>query len=239
MRLMWLASLMTMALLGQEGGPGRGPGGMRRPMSPLMMALDADQDGNLSAKEIQQAAASLKKADRNGDGKIEGEEMRPPFGGRGPGGPGGPEGRREGGPGSGGPNVVDTLMGFDADKDGKLTKAEVPERMQGLFARADANKDGVLTREELAKLQAPGLAERAGGPSGPGGRGPMMMDPIAGALDANHDGVIDAAELKKAPAALAALDRNKDGQLDATEVRPPFMGGGRGREGKGPEGDRH
>ena len=229
MRLIWLASLLTMALLGQEehreGGPGRGPGGLRRPMSALMMALDADRDGQLSAREIQQAPAALRKVDRNGDGKIEGEEMRPQFGGPGP-------SRREGGPGGGGPNMpnpVDTLMGFDADKDGKLTKAEVPERMQGLFARADANQDGVLTRAELTNASASARGE--GGPGGPAGeRRPPMMDPIMGALDANHDGVIDAAEMKAAPAALAQLDRNKNGELDATEMRPMMRGR---REGAG------
>ena len=43
-------------------------------------------------------------------------------------------------------------MAFDANGDGKLARTEVPERMQGLFDRADANKDGVLTSDELTKL---------------------------------------------------------------------------------------
>ena len=50
--------------------------------------------------------------------------------------------------------MVATLMGFDKNTDGKLTKAEVPERMQGMFERADANHDGVLTAEEIKAAAA-------------------------------------------------------------------------------------
>ena len=39
------------------------------------------------------------------------------------------------------------------------------------------------------------------------------------ALDANHDGVIDAAEMANAPAALKQLDRNSDGQLTGDELK--------------------
>ena len=236
MRLIWLASMMTIALLGQEhehqeGGGGRG--GMRPPMSPLMMALDGDHDGAVSAKELQQASAALRKADKNGDGKLDGEELRPAFRGRGP---EGGEGRREGRPGGGGANpgnMVDTLMGFDADKNGKLTKAEVPERMQGLFDRADVNKDDVLTRDELTKVSAAPRGEggpggRQGGPGGPeGGPRGRMMDPIAAALDANHDGAVDKSEMQAAPAALKQLDRNSNGSLEAQELRPMMGRGGR------------
>ena len=43
-------------------------------------------------------------------------------------------------------------MTFDANGDGRLARTEVPERMQGLFDRADTNKDGVLTSDELTRL---------------------------------------------------------------------------------------
>lgn len=49
-------------------------------------------------------------------------------------------------------DLVKTLMLFDRDGDGTLDRNEVPERMQGLFDRADSNHDGVLTPEELKKL---------------------------------------------------------------------------------------
>ncbi len=54
-------------------------------------------------------------------------------------------------------DLVETMMHFDRNGDGKLDRSEVPERMQGLFDRADSNKDGLLTPEEirtLAKAQA-------------------------------------------------------------------------------------
>ena len=43
------------------------------------------------------------------------------------------------------------FQALDADRDGKLTKEELPERMQGLFDRADANHDGVLSADEIRK----------------------------------------------------------------------------------------
>lgn len=48
--------------------------------------------------------------------------------------------------------LVETLMSFDRNGDGKLDRSEVPERMQGLFDRADTNKDGYLTPEEIRTL---------------------------------------------------------------------------------------
>jgi uncharacterized membrane protein YebE (DUF533 family) len=41
-----------------------------------------------------------------------------------------------------------------------------------------------------------------------------------GALDANHDGVIDASEIAAAPAALKKLDVNSDGKLTRDELMP-------------------
>src|SRR5690242_9687457 len=53
-----------------------------------------------------------------------------------------------------------------------------------------------------------------GGPGGPGGpRRHRPPPPIIAALDANHDGVIDEAEIANAPAALRTLDKNGDGKL--------------------------
>jgi hypothetical protein len=93
----------TCLLTAQDGNPrpdgqrppGRqgGPGGMRMPM-PIIEALDLNKDGTIDADEIAKATASLKKLDKNGDGKITAEEYRPqrPEGQgerRGPGGAGG------------------------------------------------------------------------------------------------------------------------------------------------------
>ncbi|MFL6052822.1 MAG: hypothetical protein ACJ72W_07900 [Actinoallomurus sp.] len=74
-------------------------------------------------------------------------------------------------------SIVERMMAFDKNKDGKLTRDEITdERLLRLFDRADANKDGVVTREELEALAAKMAAEEPrggrGGPGGPGGRGP-------------------------------------------------------------------
>lgn len=49
-----------------------------RPTRPEVEALDLNRDGTIDAEELSKAAASLKKLDRNGDGKITDEELRPP-----------------------------------------------------------------------------------------------------------------------------------------------------------------
>jgi len=75
------------------GGP-RGPGGPggRRPMPPIVAALDANRDGMVDAQEIDNAPAALRKLDRNNDGNLTMDELLPPPpNGRGPGGPGGPD----------------------------------------------------------------------------------------------------------------------------------------------------
>src|SRR6516165_8419343 len=64
------------------------------------------------------------------------------------------------------------LMQFDANRDGKLTKAEVTdERLQRLFDRADADHDGIVTKQELTALAAREPAGGRGGFGGPGGPG--------------------------------------------------------------------
>lgn len=72
-------------LIAQDGPPGGGPGGGQPPKLPLLTALDADGNGEISAAEISNAAAALAKLDKNGDGKLTRDE----FMGQRPGGPGG------------------------------------------------------------------------------------------------------------------------------------------------------
>jgi hypothetical protein len=58
------------------GGPG-GRMGRRPPPSPLMEALDVNHDGVIDADEIANAPAELKTLDKNGDGKLTQDELRP------------------------------------------------------------------------------------------------------------------------------------------------------------------
>lgn len=56
----------------------RGPGGGQdRSRNPVILALDANGDGEISSGEIANGAAALEKLDADGDGRISREEMRP------------------------------------------------------------------------------------------------------------------------------------------------------------------
>jgi len=57
------------------GGPG-GPG--HRPPPPVMAVLDANHDGIIDATEIANASKALLTLDKNGDGQLTQDELRPP-----------------------------------------------------------------------------------------------------------------------------------------------------------------
>lgn len=81
---------------GREGGPGGqgGPGGPGGRMNPIVEALDLNKDGIIDADELAKASESLKKLDKNNDGKLTEDEFRPQR----PAGQGGPDGRGQGRP---------------------------------------------------------------------------------------------------------------------------------------------
>ena len=67
---------------------------------------------------------------------------------------GDPSGKGKGGPGGfDGGNFVERVMSFDANGDGKVSKEEMPERMQErLLQRADTSGDGAIDKEEISKF---------------------------------------------------------------------------------------
>ena len=127
-------------------------------MLPLMKALDTDQDGTISASEIANASKALIQLDKNGDGVLSADEMRPEPSAM----PGGFAGA---GPGAGMPNGPMAGKLFEArDKngDGKLTGDEIPERFQDKMKMIDKDGDGSITKAEFA-VAASRMEDGAGG----------------------------------------------------------------------------
>jgi Ca2+-binding EF-hand superfamily protein len=197
------------------GPPQGGPQGGPPPRNPLMEALDADGNHEISASEIENAVKVLKGLDRNGDGKLseadfsggqgprQGSRRGQAGGPDGPGGPGGPAGRRGGEQpaGSGGApasDFVSRIRGFDKNEDGVIDKDELPERMQGVLKRYDENDNGSLDKSELDQMASKAHSNSRGrgpGPGGPGrggtdgaGPGPGGPGPGPGGPDGHRGG---------------------------------------------------
>ena len=51
-------------------------------MIPVMAALDSDQDGEISARELENAATALRTLDKDGNNKLTEDELAPRMGGR-------------------------------------------------------------------------------------------------------------------------------------------------------------
>ena len=202
----------------QEGGPDGRP----RFPNPVLEAIDADKNGELSAEEIANAATALKTLDKNSDGKLDMAETRPNFEGMGRG-FGGPPG---GGQGGGSEEMMNRLIAMDANKNGKLEKEEVPERMQSMFSRADKNEDGAIDKEEMTAM----ARERAGGQGGPGSR--EFLAQMMERADADKDGKLSGDEIPPfMRERLEQTDTNKDGALEKAELEAAAarMAEGRGQ----------
>jgi len=152
--------------------------------------LDKNGDKQLSLEEFAEGMRKLHAARRGGPPQMRRPgpppQMRrpgpPPQMRRGgppcarrPGGP--PMGRPGMGPGMGphrgrpgkgpGPHgrgpaaAAERFKAADANKDGKLSKDEAPERLKQHFDKIDADKDGQLTPDEIRKAFAAMMKERA------------------------------------------------------------------------------
>ena len=169
--------------LAQDGGrPGRPEGGPRRGGSPIIAVLDADKDGEFSAAEIANAKAALTALDKNSDGAVTKEELRPGRpGGRD--GDGAPEGNRpprdEARPeGMAQRPVPPVMAALDKNADGQLDATEIAGASAAL-ATLDKDADGKLAKAELHGPRPEG-GRGPGGPGGPEGKkGPRGQRPVA------------------------------------------------------------
>lgn len=125
--------------------------------SPIIMALDIDKDGVISAVEIRNAAQSLAALDSDGDGKLSRNEThvlddkkkttkvstKKPE-------------KRKTYPFIGGYTneyFADVMLAkFDADDNGQLEFKEMPSTVVAILPRVDADSDKILTRKELIQL---------------------------------------------------------------------------------------
>jgi len=73
-----LLATASFAFAEDSNKPSGGQDGMRRPPNPLLHIFDTNHDGVISADEIAHAPAALKALDKNGDGQLTADELRPP-----------------------------------------------------------------------------------------------------------------------------------------------------------------
>ena len=138
--------VLSAAELKTLAGSQRRPEGDGAPMDPIRAALDTDRDGTISTAELSAASTALAKLDRNGDGVLSADEVRPMRGGM-----------RGGGGRGGNPEEMykHLLEENDANGDGKLAVSELPERMRQFLGNADSNKDGFISKEEMMSMRRP------------------------------------------------------------------------------------
>ena len=105
---------------------------------------------------------------------------------------------------------------FDADKDGKVTAAEMDKARADSITRFDANGDGVLQLEEYRGLWLEHMNRR-------------MVDGFQ-RLDDDGDGKVSDAEMKAPMTRMSRfMDRDGDGVITRDELRPRQKGEHRGK----------
>ncbi|HEX3797245.1 MAG TPA: EF-hand domain-containing protein [Verrucomicrobiae bacterium] len=149
------------------GGPGQGgPGGRhhRPPPMPIIMALDVNHDGVISADEIANAPAALKTLDKNGDGQLTKDEYMPQRPNRN----GGPDVPPPGDDNHKRP-LPPIVAALDTNGDGIISADEIANAATSLL-KLDKNGDGKLTMDELRPPRPQGGPDD--GPDGDGHRPP-------------------------------------------------------------------
>lgn len=218
----------------QEAGRGNKPGG------DFWKKADTNGDKVISREEFVALPRIAKlpqekqdklfgRLDKNGNGTLEGPELRPAHPPQGPKNQDGRGGKRGG--------IMPRIAELDLDKDRKIsfeefTKAPMiaklpEERQRKMFENMDRNDDGFLSPEDRP-AQGPG-ARREGPPIGP---------KVFERIDANKDQQIDFSEFQKFPPVaqrsedeqedrFQKIDANSDGKIDGPEWKQHLetMGG--------------
>jgi hypothetical protein len=117
------------------------------------------------------------------------------------------------------PSPEKMIERFDANKNGQLEAAELPERMQQHIGDIDTSRDGVVSKDEL---DAHFKAKRAEHAAKFAEKAKERFD----RKDANHDGTLDQSEVgAERWAKLSVADSNGDQKLTPEELKAAFMAG--------------
>ncbi len=126
---------LIVALLATVTANAAEPKTPRPPPPPLLVALDTERDGVLTAAEIANASAALSELDKNGDGKLTLKEIIPPP----PAGVTPPPPPPAPGP---------LFTAIDLNKNGILSASEIEDAPLALLT-LDKDHNGMLSRKEL------------------------------------------------------------------------------------------
>jgi Ca2+-binding EF-hand superfamily protein len=121
----------------------------RRPSDVVFVLIEMSDCDECCAEELQQVYDTLRKLDKNQDGKIDASELRTAR-----------EQLVQ-------QRVDNLLKELDADKDGRISREEAKGMVRRHFDRLDTNHDGFIDREELLKAaaEAPQGSQRPAAPN--------------------------------------------------------------------------
>ncbi|HIK94668.1 MAG TPA: hypothetical protein EYG03_22215, partial [Planctomycetes bacterium] len=112
----------------------------------------------------------------------------------------------------------------DKPRDGAQERDRPREEGRGERGQRERGRDGDRPgdgeRGRDGDRTRGGERGRPGGgpPRGGDGRRPPFGGPVMGALDRNHNGILESEEIDQAIVVLRRMDRNKDGRITADEM---------------------
>jgi EF hand len=152
-RYIVIALILILGMTLTDSAECRGRGG---PHSPIISALDTNNDEVITESELDNASAVLLQLDKDGDGILTKDELRPEKPGKGQGRRG--KGmradqdtqnrQRGGGKGHRSSRHSPMFSLLDINADGNLDSDEIQSAASAL-KKLDTNSDGELTRDEL------------------------------------------------------------------------------------------
>ncbi|GAA0773007.1 calcium-binding protein [Roseibium denhamense] len=175
-------------------GRGHGRGGSER-VERLFERFDADQDGSITAAEIESVRSdAFTSADTDGDGVITLDEFKAEFLNR------------------SNDRMIRAFQRMDRDGDGTITQAEADAAANRMFNRLDRDGNGIV--ESVRSAGGEDRGERRGRR---GGQGAMFM----GLFDADGNGSVSREEFDAKRAELFALaDTSGSGSFTLEEFGP-------------------